>query len=65
MAGRANAVDRVLESIEACVPAHGYADVTLSTPAHSRIYGDLRNAATFARVSVAYQPANAGPSGIR
>jgi hypothetical protein len=39
----------VLEQIEACVPAHGFADVRLTTPVEASIgYGDPRNALTSA-----------------
>ena len=43
---RARAGDRVLEEITACVPAHGFADVHLSTPDSAVVYGDPRNALT-------------------
>ncbi|HWB23593.1 MAG TPA: hypothetical protein VG652_11995 [Gaiellaceae bacterium] len=43
----ARAGDRVIEQIQACVPAHGFADVRLTTPVTAPIgYGDPRNALT-------------------
>jgi hypothetical protein len=45
----AHAGDRVLAQIQACVPAHGFADVRLTTPVAGEIgYGDPRNALTSA-----------------
>ena len=39
----ANGGDRVIGSIDVCVPATGHTDVQLSTPVTSLVYGDLRN----------------------
>jgi MFS family permease len=41
--GVANGRDRVVERIAVCVPAHGFADVRISTPDHSPVYGDMRD----------------------
>jgi hypothetical protein len=46
--GTANAVDRVVEEVPVCVPAHGYSDVTLSTPDSSPTYNDPNSYTTFA-----------------
>jgi len=42
----AHAGDRVIQQIEVCVPAHGFADARLTTPDAAPVYGDPRNAAT-------------------
>jgi hypothetical protein len=45
--GVANGHDRILVPVQACVPAHGYTDVRVTSPEHSRIFGDMTSAATF------------------
>jgi hypothetical protein len=46
--GVAKGKDRVLASAQVCVPAGGYAEVRVSTPGDSVIYGDVMSARTWA-----------------
>jgi hypothetical protein len=39
---------KVERIVEVCVPAGGYADVRISTPEHSLVYGDMRDQDSFA-----------------